>query len=177
MGRKTKIIVDSTAEKIKDLTKEFQDILKEDDVKDFIFMAVRSDSESDGITLMTDAKKELAPADLISLAHVLAHLVSCKVGFKNQLKNDGDDIDDDLLRFYAQIILEFANEFITANVKELFDNDKLKRRFLRAMKKVDIEDDILHNATTNKCEKGCTCDDDDDEDDNIGLFKKFVDEH
>ena len=140
------INIDSTEVKTKksNLYDDIKDFLSEKDVTDFVVMAIKDSDESDGISLMTNRDKQFSPATIIGLAHVMASLIANKVGFVSQIKTDGNDMEQRLVKTFAQIVNEFSCEFLSAVVSDLADDADLKIRLLKAMAKSDPELQLLH---------------------------------
>ena len=199
------INIDSTEVKTKksNLYDDIKDFLSEKDVTDFVVMAIKDSDESDGISLMTNRDKQFSPATIVGLAHVMASLIASKVGFVSQIKTNGNDMEQRLVKTFAQIVNEFSCEFLSAVASDLTDDDDLKIRLLKAMAKSDPELQLLHSQMEAKertemycngeccddcLEKACSKlakamaklesddddDDDDDSDDKGTILEKFI---
>ncbi len=141
------IDIESAEIKIKkgNLYKDIQALLSDEDVTDFVVMAIRDSETSEGINLMTDRDKQFSPSTIIGLAHVVASLISAKVGFDSQAETDGKEMKQELIRTFAQIIVEFTCEILHSAVNDLTDDEELRKKLLHAIAKAKPETELLHS--------------------------------
>lgn len=132
--------------------KKLRETLERDEYNDILMFALNGDINSDdyGELEVISSRQMFDVTNFESLATTLAHVFAIKLGFVEQVEQQGEDIEQWFADIYIKLVTDFSKELICTVIEDMYDNEKIKAKLLKALHKVDANNDFLKNLALAK---------------------------
>lgn len=132
--------------------KKLREALERNESNDILLFVLNSDASSEkygGIEVIS-SKHMFDVTNFESLATTLAHVFAIKLGFAKRVEQQGEDVEQWFADVYMKLVTDFSKELIRTAVEDMYDSKDIKAKLLKALHKVDANNDFLKNLALAK---------------------------
>lgn len=132
--------------------KKLREALERNESNDILLFVLNSDASSEkygGIEVIS-SKHMFDVTNFESLATTLAHVFAIKLGFAKRVEQQGEDVEQWFADVYIKLVTDFSKELIRTVIEDMYDNEKIKAKLLKALHEVDADNDFLKNLALAK---------------------------
>ena len=132
--------------------KKLRETLERGEYNDILMFALNGDINSDdyGGLEVISSRQMFDVTNFESLATTLAHVFAIKLGFAEKVEQQGEDIEQWFADIYIKLVTDFSKELIRTTIEDMYDNEKIKAKLLKALHEVDADNDFLKNLVLAK---------------------------